>query len=107
MVLPLTEAEAEGTEEAPAVWDPASAPPGAAGTAVVTGPDLRLGGLRRGRTVEIARADGRTAVFTVERVSPAPATGRAVRPGRAGLRLVSGESTVTARLTGHHRTRIR
>ncbi|TDU77018.1 class F sortase [Streptomyces sp. KS 21] len=87
-----------------ASWDQDTPAPGSAGTAVVTAADLRLGELRRGLTVEIARADGRTAVFTVDRVSPG-VSGRGQRPGRAQLRLVSGETTVLARLTGRHRTR--
>ncbi|MFE6841923.1 hypothetical protein [Streptomyces sp. NPDC057686] len=87
-----------------AFWDPDTPAPGSAGAAVVTAADLRLAELRRGLTVEIARADGRTAVFTVDRVSPGGVTGRAQRPGRAQLRLVSGETTVLARLTGRHRT---
>ncbi|MER7467373.1 class F sortase [Streptomyces sp. NPDC097981] len=86
-----------------AAWDHASPPPGTAGTAVVTAADLRLAELRRGLTVEIPRADGRTAVFTVDRVSAGEAGGRG-RPGRAQLRLVSGETTVLARLTGQRRT---
>ncbi|MFD0269171.1 hypothetical protein ACFVGY_21760 [Streptomyces sp. NPDC127106] len=88
-----------------ALWDTGSAVPGAAGTAVVTTPDVRLAELRRGLTVEIPRADRRTAVFTVDLVSPAGVTGRGQRPGRAQLRLVSGETTVLARLTGQRRTR--
>ncbi|MEU2389442.1 class F sortase [Streptomyces sp. NPDC007369] len=88
-----------------ALWDTGSAMPGAAGTAVVTAPDVRLAELRRGLTVEIPRADRRTAVFTVDLVSPAGVTGRGQRPGRAQLRLVSGETTVLARLTGQRRTR--
>ncbi|MFI6006234.1 hypothetical protein ACIA98_38670 [Streptomyces sp. NPDC051366] len=87
-----------------ASWDHDTPAPGSAGTAVVTAADLRLAELRRGLTVEIARADGRTAVFTVDRVSPGSFSGRGQRPGRAQLRLVSGETTVLARLTGRHRT---
>ncbi|WP_438312774.1 hypothetical protein ACSHWO_16655 [Streptomyces sp. HUAS TT3] len=89
---------------AEAFWDTGSAAPGSAGTAVVTAPDVRLAELRRGLTVEIPRADRRTAVFTVDLVSPAGVTGRGQRPGRAQLRLVSGETTVLARLTGQRRT---
>lgn len=104
-------------------WDTDRPTPGAAGIAVVTGNGLRLHGLRRGATVEIARADHRTAVFTVERISPAgapgaeadpagtgagpvPATRSRSAPGhrRAGLRLLNGETAVLARLTGRHRT---
>ncbi|MFJ5634147.1 hypothetical protein ACIQF5_16025 [Streptomyces goshikiensis] len=105
------------------VWDADRPTPGAAGTAVVTGNGLRLAGLRRGATIEIARADHRTAVFTVERISPARAQGGGEDPAgpgagpvpagrarsapghrRAGLRLMSGETAVLARLTGRHRT---
>ncbi|WP_327300850.1 hypothetical protein [Streptomyces goshikiensis] len=104
-------------------WDADRPTPGAAGIAVVTGNGLRLAGLRRGATIEIARADHRTAVFTVERISPAEARGGGEDPAgpgagpvpagrsrsapghrRAGLRLLSGESAVLARLTGRHRT---
>ncbi|MCX5196129.1 hypothetical protein OOK31_19885 [Streptomyces sp. NBC_00249] len=92
-------------ERGAAGWDTAGPAPGSAGTAVVTGSGLPLGGLRRGRTIEIPRADHRTAVFTVERISPggvdaAPSD----RPGRARLRLVSGETAVLARLAGPLRT---
>ncbi|MFI5615956.1 class F sortase [Streptomyces sp. NPDC051567] len=98
--LPLT-GDREG-----AVWDTGSPAPGAAGTAVVTtGSGPRLDGLRRGQSVEITRADGRTAVFSVLRVSSGEAGGRGSRAGRAQLRLVSGETTVLARLTGQRRTR--
>ncbi|WP_051833359.1 class F sortase [Streptomyces katrae] len=101
--LPLGgDGDGDGEE---ASWDQDTPAPGSAGTAVVTAADLRLGELRRGLTVEIARADGRTAVFTVDRVSPGGVSGRGQRPGRAQLRLVSGETTVLARLTGRHRTR--
>ncbi|MFG2410873.1 class F sortase [Streptomyces goshikiensis] len=104
-------------------WDADRPTPGAAGIAVVTGNGLRLAGLRRGATIEIARADHRTAVFTVERISPAgspggeadpagpgaglvPASRSRSAPGhrRAGLRLLDGETAVLARLTGRHRT---
>ncbi|MEW2412470.1 class F sortase [Streptomyces sp. NPDC046866] len=87
-----------------ACWEAGSPAPGAAGTAVVSAGDLRLAELRRGLTVEIARADGRTAVFTVDAVSPNGVTGHGQRPGRSHLRLVSGETTVLARLTGQRRT---
>ncbi|MGW1772161.1 hypothetical protein [Streptomyces sp. NPDC002104] len=87
----------------PAVWDSAGPPPGSAGTAVVSGDLPRLGELRRGQTIEVARADRRTAVFTVTRVSPGLA-GRGGPSGRAQLRLISGETAVLARLTGHRRT---
>ncbi|MCX4779800.1 class F sortase [Streptomyces sp. NBC_01264] len=86
-----------------AVWDFASPPPGAAGTAVVFGDLPRLGELRRGQTIEVERADRRTAVFTVTRVSPG-ISGRGGPSGRAQLRLISGETAVLARLTGHRRT---
>lgn len=81
-------------------WDTDGPAPGSAGTAVITGDGLPLAGLRRGRTIEIPRADHRTAVFTVERVSPGGVDTPADRPGRARLRLVSGETVVLARLTG-------
>ncbi|MFZ3499085.1 hypothetical protein ACODT5_38725 [Streptomyces sp. 5.8] len=86
-----------------AVWDSAGPAPGAAGTAVVCADLPRLGELRRGQTIEVARADRRTAVFTVTRVSPG-VPGRSEPSGRAQLRLVSGETAVLARLTGHRRT---
>ncbi|MFJ7270525.1 hypothetical protein ACIQV3_28470 [Streptomyces sp. NPDC099050] len=86
-----------------AVWDSTGPPPGAAGTAVISGDLPRLGELRRGQTIEVARADRRTAVFTVTRVSPGTA-GRGGPAGRAQLRLISGETSVLARLTGHRRT---
>ncbi|MEU9106787.1 class F sortase [Streptomyces xanthophaeus] len=81
-------------------WDTTGPAPGAAGTAVITGSGLRLSALQRGRTIEILRADHRTAVFTVVRVSPGGVSGHDERAGRAQLRLVNGESTVLARLTG-------
>ncbi|MFG2990871.1 hypothetical protein ACGFZK_16555 [Streptomyces sp. NPDC048257] len=89
-------------------WDTGGPAPGAAGTAVVTGEGLeglRLGELRRGRTIEIPRADSRTAVFTVVRVSPGRAFGHEDPDGRPQLRLVGGETAVLARLTGQRRTR--
>ncbi|MGW6983171.1 hypothetical protein ACWGE1_27675 [Streptomyces sp. NPDC054932] len=86
-------------------WDTGGPAPGAAGTAVVTGEGLRLGELRRGRTIEIPRADSRTAVFTVVRVSPGAVSGHHGPPDRAQLRLVGGETAVLARLTGQRRTR--
>lgn len=85
-------------------WDTGGPAPGAAGTAVVTGDGLRLGELRRGRTIEIPRADRRTAVFTVVRVSPGAVPGREESADRAQLRLVGGETAVLARLTGQRRT---
>ncbi|MGW6688603.1 hypothetical protein [Streptomyces sp. NPDC054961] len=86
-----------------AVWDSAGPAPGTAGTAEVSGNVPRLSELRRGQTIEIVRADRRTAVFTVYRVSP---TGVAERnaSGKARLRLMSGETAVLARLTGHRRS---
>ncbi|WP_327284480.1 MULTISPECIES: class F sortase [unclassified Streptomyces] len=87
-----------------ATWDRDSPAPGSAGTAVVTAADLPLAELRRGLTIEIARTDRRTAVFTVDRVSPAGSGRGQQRAGRAQLRLVSGETIVLARLTGQHRT---
>ncbi|MFJ4861093.1 hypothetical protein [Streptomyces sp. NPDC088748] len=88
-----------------AAWDSGGPAPGAAGTAVVTGEGLHLGELRRGRTIEIARADSRTAVFTVVRVSPGRSSGHEDPAGRAQLRLVGGETAVLARLTGQRRSR--
>ncbi|WP_405439431.1 hypothetical protein OG373_19670 [Streptomyces avidinii] len=88
-----------------AAWDTGGPAPGAAGTAVVIGEGLRLGELRRGRTIEIARADSRTAVFTVVRVSPGRSSGHEDPAGRAQLRLVGGETAVLARLTGQRRSR--
>ncbi|MEU8460754.1 class F sortase [Streptomyces sp. NPDC029003] len=94
--------DTQGTQGAQgaAGWDPGAPVPGTAGTAVITADGLPLGRLRRGRTIEIPRADHRTAVFTVERVSPGGVDSSAERPGRARLRLVSGETVVLARLTG-------
>ncbi|MEV4193016.1 hypothetical protein [Streptomyces toxytricini] len=86
-----------------AYWEAGTPAPGAAGVSVVSAPDLRLAELRRGMTVKVVRGDGRTAVFTVDAVSPAGVVRRGQRPGRAQLRLVSGETTVLARLTGHRR----
>ncbi|MFJ4775384.1 hypothetical protein [Streptomyces sp. NPDC088762] len=86
-------------------WDEGSPAPGAEGTAVISGARLRLSGLQRGRTIEIPRADSRTAVFTVVRISPGQASGREDRAGRAQLRLVGGETAVLARLTGQRRGR--
>ncbi|MEV7519248.1 class F sortase [Streptomyces sp. NPDC091371] len=97
-------AEGEGAAPGPS-WDAGGPPPGSAGTAVVTGAGLRLGELRPGRTVEIPRADGRTAVFTVVRVSPGEASGDEGPAGRPQLRLTGGETAVLARLTGQRRTR--
>uniref|UniRef100_A0AAU2JTY9 Class F sortase n=1 Tax=Streptomyces sp. NBC_00049 TaxID=2903617 RepID=A0AAU2JTY9_9ACTN len=88
-----------------AVWDLSRPAPGTAGTALITGAGPRLGELRRGRTVEIPRTDGRTAVFTVVRVSAGGATPAEDPSGRPQLRLAGGETTVLARLTGQRRTR--
>ncbi|MFD7263060.1 hypothetical protein [Streptomyces sp. NPDC059874] len=97
--LPLTDGEGA------AAWDSDGTPPGSAGTALITGDGLRLGELRPGRTVEIPRADGRTAVFTVVRVSPGEASGDEDPAGRPQLRVIGGETAVLARLTGQRRTR--
>ncbi|MDB1086690.1 class F sortase [Streptomyces sp. ACA25] len=62
-------------------WFSEGVPPGVAGTALLTGhvdnaegPAVffRLGALRKGDTVEVERADGRTAVFTVFAVEVHP-----------------------------------
>ncbi|MEU9250596.1 hypothetical protein AB0D66_01935 [Streptomyces sp. NPDC048270] len=97
----------QGRRERPAEvsWHGPGPAPGAAGTAVIGGPGLDLSGLRRGRTVEVAREDGRTAVFTVISISPGASGGREDRPGRPQLRLVGGETAVLARLTGQRRGR--
>ncbi|MFD4240130.1 hypothetical protein ACFWP3_00675 [Streptomyces sp. NPDC058525] len=88
-----------------ASWQGGGPAPGSAGTAVISGPGLDLAGLQRGRTVEIARADGRTAVFTVVRLSPGPSGGHEGWAGRPQLRLVGDETAVLARLTGQRRGR--
>ncbi|MGP3687123.1 hypothetical protein ACTVZO_20865 [Streptomyces sp. IBSNAI002] len=88
-----------------ASWQGGGPAPGSAGTAVISGPGLDLAGLQRGRTVEIARDDGRTAVFTVIRLSPGASGGHEGRSGRPQLRLVGGETAVLARLTGQRRGR--
>ncbi|MFE6228376.1 MULTISPECIES: class F sortase [unclassified Streptomyces] len=83
--------DADGWIEAPppehpgrAGWYTGAVTPGEPGTAVVvghvdtpTGPAVfhALGSLTRGRTVEIRRADGRTAVFTVHGVELVPKDG--------------------------------
>ncbi|MFI8519697.1 class F sortase [Streptomyces sp. NPDC085481] len=80
--------DAEGWIEAPspydrnlAGWFGGAVTPGQSGTAVVVGhvdtPEGRgvfydLGALARGRSVEIARTDGRTAVFTVYGIEVVP-----------------------------------
>ncbi|MBT2446237.1 class F sortase [Streptomyces sp. ISL-43] len=86
-----------------AVWDSTGPTPGSAGTAVVSGDFFRISELRRGQTIEIPRADGRTAVFTVYRVSPTEVSGDGGPSGKAQLRLLSGETALLARLTGHRR----
>ncbi|MFJ3881447.1 hypothetical protein ACIPW5_28860 [Streptomyces sp. NPDC090077] len=96
--LPLARGPQDG--DGGAGWDTGGPAPGSAGVAVVTGEGLPLAGLRRGRVIEIPRADHRTAVFTVERVSPHAVTAPAGDTGLARLRLVSGETSVLARLTG-------
>ncbi|MEU9142576.1 class F sortase [Streptomyces sp. NPDC048349] len=88
-----------------ASWQADGPAPGSAGTAVVSGSGLDLAGLQRGRTVEISRDDGRTAVFTVIRLSPGASGGREDRTGRPHLRLFGGETAVLARLTGQRRGR--
>lgn len=97
--LPLSE------EPGAAVWDSSGPAPGTAGTAVVTAAGLGLGELRRGRSIEIPRTDGRTAVFTVVQVSPGADSGGGDPATRPQLRLLGGESAVLARLTGQRRTR--
>lgn len=93
----------DGRDEAS--WLTGGPAPGSAGTAVISGAGLDLAGLQRGRTVEISRDDGRTAVFTVIRLSPGASGGREDRAGRSRLRLVGGETAVLARLTGQRRGR--
>lgn len=88
-----------------AAWDGAGPAPGAEGTAVIAGASLDLSGLRRGMAVEVPRADGRTAVFTVVRASAGGRSALEDRPGRAQLRLTGGETAVLARLTGQRRGR--
>lgn len=75
--------DAEGAMETPrdpakAGWYTPGTTPGARGPAIVAGhvtwngePSVfhRLGKLTRGQRIEVRRADGRTAVFTVDRVS--------------------------------------
>jgi hypothetical protein len=105
------DADADGTPEVPplatpmaAGWYRPGASPGEVGNAVIvghvdtraTGPAVfyRLGELRPGDTVELARQDGTSARFTVDRVESYPKTafptelvyGRASQPG---LRLVT------------------
>ncbi|WP_328299858.1 hypothetical protein OG389_20145 [Streptomyces sp. NBC_00435] len=95
--------DARPGDAADAVWDSAGPAPGSPGTAVVSGDLPRLTEVRRGQTIEVPRADRRTAVFTVYRVSPTGVSGRPEPSGRARLRLISGETAVLARLTGHRR----
>ncbi|MEV6954500.1 class F sortase [Streptomyces sp. NPDC051183] len=102
--VPLTTEDEDLAAPESAAWDTAEPAPGSAGTAVISGEFLHLAELRRGATIEVARADRRTAVFTVYRVSPAGITGRGQPPARAQLRLVSGETAVLARLTGQFRS---
>ncbi|MFD9358259.1 hypothetical protein [Streptomyces sp. NPDC060031] len=102
--VPLTGEDAGAVSQEGAAWDTTEPAPGAAGTAVVSGDFPRLAELRRGATIEVPRADRRTAVFTVYRISPAGITGRGQPAGRAQLRLVSGETAVLARLTGQRRS---
>ncbi|MFF5503861.1 class F sortase [Streptomyces roseolus] len=132
---PLTRVgvDAAGWLEAPppdhpdrAGWYAGSVTPGEPGTAVVTGhvdtpagPAVfhALGALTRGRTVEVHRADGRTAVFTVHAVELLPKddfpADRVYAATRAPeLRLITcggpysratgyaGNVVVSARLTG-------
>ncbi|MFF0749177.1 class F sortase [Streptomyces sp. NPDC004267] len=124
--------DADGWIEAPspydgelAGWFTGSVTPGERGTAVVVGhvdtPDGRavfydLGALARGQRVEIARADGRTAVFTVYGIEVVPKEGFPARrvygsTGSPELRLITcggpysqdggyaGNVVVSARLT--------
>ncbi|MGR4881512.1 class F sortase [Streptomyces sp. LARHCF249] len=99
-------AGADGTDARGEVsWHADGPAPGSAGTAVVGGSGLDLAGLQRGRTVEISRDDGVTAVFTVVRLSPGASGGHEDRPGRPQLRLTGGETAVLARLTGQRRGR--
>lgn len=102
--VPLTGEDEAAVSRESASWDTTGSAPGAAGTAVVSGEFAHLAELRRGAVIEIPRADRRTAVFTVYRVSPAGITGRGQPPGRAQLRLISGETAVLARLTGQFRS---
>ncbi|MEV7523278.1 class F sortase [Streptomyces sp. NPDC091371] len=107
-------------------WYREGTTPGAAGTALVAGhvddsagPGVfyHLGALRRGASIEIARADGRTAVFTVHAVEVYDAgafpDGRVYGPSpRAELRVITcgggfsprtgyrGNVVVFAHLTG-------
>ncbi|MER5731034.1 class F sortase [Streptomyces sp. NPDC002138] len=98
--IPLT----AGSAGSAVGWDVDSPTPGSAGTAMVSGESatLHLATLRKGRTIEIPRADGRTAVFTIDHVGTlrAPGAGK-----RAELRVVTGETAVHAHLTGTRRTR--
>lgn len=94
-------------------WQADGPAPGSAGTAVVGGAGLDLSGLQRGRTVEITRDDGRTAVFTVVRLLPGGSGGSGGsgvpedrgRAGRSHLRLAGGDTAALARLTGQRRDR--
>ncbi|WP_329425884.1 class F sortase [Streptomyces sp. NBC_01268] len=112
-------------ERASAGWFTGAVTPGERGTAVVVGhvdtPEGRgvfydLGALAKGRRVEIARADGRTAVFTVYGIEVVPKDGFPAdrvygSTGRPELRLITcggpyaqdggyeGNVVVSARLT--------
>ncbi|MEU1374527.1 class F sortase [Streptomyces triculaminicus] len=84
-------------------WYAAGAAPGAAGTAVVaghvdneSGPAVfyNLGALKKADTVEMARADGRTAVFTIDAIEVYdrqrfPSAKVYGSSGRAELRLIT------------------
>ncbi|MDQ3423474.1 MAG: class F sortase [Actinomycetota bacterium] len=98
----------DGTMEVPvdpdkAGWFTPSVPPGVVGASVIAGHVtwdqepvvfFRLGDLRSGDEVEVLRADGQTAVFTVQRIgqfakSEFPTAQVYDRPSRPGLRLIT------------------
>lgn len=98
----------DGTMEVPvdpdrAGWFTPSVPPGVVGASVIAGHVtwdqepvvfFRLGELRSGDDVEVLRADGQTAVFTVQRIgqfakSEFPTAQVYDRPSRPGLRLIT------------------
>ncbi|HEV8056178.1 MAG TPA: class F sortase [Nocardioidaceae bacterium] len=98
----------DGTMEVPvdpdkAGWFTPSVPPGVVGASVIAGHVtwdqepvvfFRLGELRSGDEVEVLRADGQTAVFTVQRIgqfakSEFPTSQVYDRPSRPGLRLIT------------------
>ncbi|MDH2393621.1 class F sortase [Streptomyces sp. HNM0663] len=102
--------DGDGSLEAPpavnrnlAGWYRDGTPPGANGTAIIAGhvdnaqgPAVfyRLGALGKGRLIEVTRADGRTAVFTVDAVEVYDAEDfpddKVYRPrGRAELRVIT------------------